>query len=121
MQQYFELRCRTIQGLRQANPPFAATPSTDPSKPDAYPHKFHVTISIPNYISHFDKKVPNPGDRLEKEEVNVAGRLHNIRSAGAKLRFYDLHAEGEKIQIMASQKCAIWVEGIDGSADRLLQ
>ena len=34
-------------------------------------------------------------------EVTVAGRIHNKRASGQKLRFYDLHGEGVKIQVMA--------------------
>lgn len=34
--------------------------------------------------------------------VQLAGRIHNKRASGAKLRFYDLHGEGVKIQVMAS-------------------
>ncbi|KAG0009162.1 lysyl-tRNA synthetase, partial [Podila clonocystis] len=37
---------------------------------------------------------------VEEEIVTVAGRLHNMRTMG-KLRFYDLHADGVKIQITA--------------------
>ncbi|KAA1099846.1 lysyl-tRNA synthetase [Puccinia graminis f. sp. tritici] len=101
--QYYELRCRAIQALREANPPFSSTPSSDPSLPSPYPHKFHVTSSIPYFIKKYADQVPEPGDRLEeKDQISLAGRIHNMRQAGSKLRFYDLHGEGEKIQIMAS-------------------
>ncbi|KAI7966973.1 hypothetical protein MJO29_000250 [Puccinia striiformis f. sp. tritici] len=101
--QYYELRCRAIQALREANPPLSTEPSTDPSLPSPYPHKFHVSTSIPNFIKTFADQVPNPGDRLDsQDQISLAGRIHNMRQAGTKLRFYDLHGEGEKIQIMAS-------------------
>ncbi|CAH7686188.1 hypothetical protein BY996DRAFT_8523443 [Phakopsora pachyrhizi] len=101
--QYYEIRCRAIQALRQANPPFSSTPSNDPSLPSPYPHKFHVTISIPNFIKTYTERVPNGGDRLDQEDtICLAGRIHNMRQAGNKLRFYDLYAEGEKVQVMAS-------------------
>lgn len=101
--QYYELRCRAVQALRQANPPFAPEPSSDPSLPSPYPHKFHVSCSIPDFIKAYASQVPNGGDRLEKDDtISLAGRIHNMRQAGNKLRFYDLHGEGEKIQIMAS-------------------
>jgi lysyl-tRNA synthetase class II len=43
-----------------------------------------------------------PGQKLTGEIVALAGRIHNIRHSGQKLRFYDLHAEGKKVQIMAT-------------------
>ncbi|RKP14744.1 lysyl-tRNA synthetase [Piptocephalis cylindrospora] len=33
---------------------------------------------------------------------NPIGRIHNKRTSGAKLRFYDLHGDSVKVQIMAS-------------------
>jgi len=33
-----------------------------------------------------------------------AARIHNKREAGAKLIFYDLRAEGTKLQVMANAK-----------------
>ncbi|GES78123.1 Lysyl-tRNA synthetase [Rhizophagus clarus] len=84
--QYFEIRSKRIQKLRESR------------QPNPYPHKFHVTISIPDYIKKYGNL--EPGQRLD-EVVQVAGRVHNIRIGGAKLKFYDLHGEGVKIQIMA--------------------
>ncbi|KAI9333890.1 lysyl-tRNA synthetase [Pilaira anomala] len=86
--QYFELRSKAINKLRQ-------TP-----KPEPYPHKFQVQMSLPEFIQKFEKL--EVGQRLDDEIVSVAGRIHNKRSAGAKLRFYDLHGEGVKIQVMAA-------------------
>ncbi|KAJ7291449.1 lysine-tRNA ligase [Mycena rebaudengoi] len=92
--QYYELRSRQILNLK-------ATQSPNP-----YPHKFHVTRSITSYIDTYglEGKIP-AGTRLDNEE-SLAGRVHNIRSSGAKLVFYDLHGEGKKVQIMASQQDA---------------
>ncbi|CAG8542315.1 42_t:CDS:2, partial [Acaulospora colombiana] len=84
--QYFEIRSKSIQKLREAR------------NPSPYPHKFHVDLSIPAFIekySHLD-----PGQHLD-DVVQIAGRIHNKRASGTKLRFYDLHGEGVKIQVMA--------------------
>ncbi|WFD32084.1 lysine--tRNA ligase [Malassezia sp. CBS 17886] len=85
--QYYELRSRAIQKLRETK------------DPDPYPHKFHVSMSLTDFIARFQDRT-EPGAQLG-DVVRVAGRLHNMRSSGQKLRFYDLHAEGVKIQIMA--------------------
>lgn len=62
-----------------------------------YPHKFQVSISVPAFIEKYNGL--KAGD-VEEEIVTVAGRLHNMRTMG-KLRFYDLHSDGVKIQITA--------------------
>ncbi|CAG8645674.1 927_t:CDS:2, partial [Ambispora leptoticha] len=84
--QYFEIRSEKILKLRESK------------NPNPYPHKFHVDISIPVFIQKYGSL--QPGEHLT-EVVNLAGRIHNKRASGAKLRFYDLHGEGVKIQIMA--------------------
>lgn len=60
-------------------------------------------MSIPHYIEKYGQEglIP-PGTKLENGLVALAGRIHNIRASGQKLRFYDLHSEGKKVQIMAS-------------------
>ncbi|KAH9484920.1 Lysine--tRNA ligase, cytoplasmic [Psilocybe cubensis] len=92
--QYYEMRCRQIQALKK---------SQDPAP---YPHKFHVTMSLTSYIKTYgpEGKIA-PGDKLPVVE-SLAGRIHNIRSSGPKLIFYDLHGEGTKVQILATQQDA---------------
>ncbi|KAF9162873.1 lysyl-tRNA synthetase [Actinomortierella ambigua] len=82
---YFEIRSKRINTLR------------DNKETYPYPHKFHVSISMPDFIAKY--KDIKTGDRIE-EEVTIAGRLHNMRAMG-KLRFYDLHSDGVKVQITA--------------------
>jgi lysyl-tRNA synthetase class 2 len=43
-------------------------------------------------------------DSLTGEEVSIAGRIHTMRASGEKLRFYDLYADGQRIQILANAK-----------------
>ncbi|KAG9062604.1 lysyl-tRNA synthetase [Linnemannia hyalina] len=83
--QYFEIRSKRVNTLR-------ANKETYP-----YPHKFQVSISVPAFIEKYNGL--KAGD-VEEEIVTVAGRLHNMRTMG-KLRFYDLHSDGVKIQITA--------------------
>lgn len=99
-QQYYEIRSRAIQKLR-AIPNAERTLST----PNPYPHKFHVTVSIPTFIEKYGSSLKEAGSRSD-EVVSVAGRIHSMRAQGAKLRFYDLWSEGVKIQVMANAKCA---------------
>ena len=91
MQQYFELRSRQIQKLRKSQ------------SPNPYPHKFDVSISISDYIEKYgvEGKVLS-GEKLGGVVEALAGRIHNIRTSGTKLKFYDLHGEGKKVQIMAA-------------------
>ncbi|KAI3613449.1 hypothetical protein CBS9595_004282 [Malassezia furfur] len=85
--QYYEMRSRAIQKLRETR------------NPDPYPHKFNVTLSLTDFIAKYADKL-EAGAQLP-DEVSLAGRLHNMRASGQKLRFYDLHGEGVKVQIMA--------------------
>lgn len=62
-------------------------------------------MSISDYIEKYGPDgVVAPGTKKEGTQVSLAGRLHNIRESGAKLKFYDLHGEGMKVQIMATQQ-----------------
>jgi lysyl-tRNA synthetase class 2 len=48
-----------------------------------------------------------PGTKLDGTTESLAGRIHNIRASSSKLRFYDLHGEGKKVQIMAAQQYVV--------------
>lgn len=80
-------------------------------QPNPYPHKFHVSISVPNYIEKYGaaSKIPD-GTRLDGVEESLAGRIHNIRSSGQNLVFYDLHSEGKKVQIMAQSQYVLFLD-----------
>ncbi|KAL8223043.1 hypothetical protein R6Q57_020442 [Mikania cordata] len=67
-----------------------------------YPHKFHVSLSILEYIEKYETL--NSGDHLEDVQVSLAGRLMNKRSSSSKLFFYDLHGSGGKVQVMADAR-----------------
>ncbi|EIN11481.1 lysyl-tRNA synthetase [Punctularia strigosozonata HHB-11173 SS5] len=93
--QYFELRSRQIQRLRETQ------------QPNPYPHKFDVSISVPLYIKAYGPagKI-SAGEKLKGTTEAIAGRVHNIRVSSKKLIFYDLHSEGQKVQIMATAQDA---------------
>ncbi|KAJ8302686.1 hypothetical protein KUTeg_019082 [Tegillarca granosa] len=87
--EYFKIRSRAVAKLKEDNE-------------DPYPHKFHVDISLTEYIEKYNDT--EPGQVLEDVNLSVAGRIHAKRESGQKLIFYDLRAEGVKIQIMANAK-----------------
>ncbi|XP_019891483.1 lysine--tRNA ligase isoform X1 [Musca domestica] len=88
--EYFKLRSAAVSELKKS-------PETHP-----YPHKFHVSISLENYINKYGNL--KEGEMLENEQLSIAGRVHAIRESGAKLIFYDLRGEGVKLQVMANAK-----------------
>ncbi|CAE7202259.1 Kars1 [Symbiodinium sp. CCMP2456] len=65
---------------------------------DPYPHKWNVTISIPHLVEKY--KDIEAGAHMESEIVSIAGRVKNKRTSGAKLLFYDLFADGVRVQVM---------------------
>jgi len=86
--EYFKLRSQAVEDLKLE------------SGSHPYPHKFHVGISLTNYLQEYEKLTD--GETLKDVEVRVSGRIHAIRESGAKLIFYDLRGEGVKLQVMAT-------------------
>ncbi|KAK4531845.1 hypothetical protein CCYA_CCYA09G2702 [Cyanidiococcus yangmingshanensis] len=87
-QQYFAHRCHAVEQFRSCGE-------------DAYPHKFYVTLSIPQFIAKYSHL--SVGERLEEEE-SLAGRIRSRRLSGARLFFYDIFADGAKVQVMADAR-----------------
>ena len=88
--EYFKLRSGAIEALKSDK-------ATHP-----YPHKFHVSVSLTEFIGKYEGTAD--GTTLTDISLSVAGRIHAIRESGAKLVFYDLRGEGVKIQVMANAK-----------------
>lgn len=63
---------------------------------DPYPHKFHVSRTIPAYRSEYEH-IEN-GGKLENVIESVAGRIYSIRNAN-KMVFIDLRGDGIKLQV----------------------
>lgn len=88
--QYYKIRSQAVEALK----------ATDESP---YPHKFHVSISLAEFIEKYkDLEDGTWHDDL----VSVSGRVHAKRLSGAKLIFYDLRGEGVKIQVMADARAS---------------
>uniref|UniRef100_A0A6Q2YL71 Lysine--tRNA ligase n=1 Tax=Esox lucius TaxID=8010 RepID=A0A6Q2YL71_ESOLU len=87
--QYFKIRSQAIQALKG-------------TAEDPYPHKYHVDLSLTEFIEKYNHL--QPGDQLTDVVLCVAGRVHAKRASGAKLIFYDLRGEGVKLQVMATNR-----------------
>jgi len=78
LQQYFEMRAKTINDLRTSK------------NPDPYPHKFQTTMNIPEFVEKYQHLAR--GESLQETEVALAGRIMVKRDAGG-LKFYNLHGD----------------------------
>ncbi|CAH1395824.1 unnamed protein product [Nezara viridula] len=87
--EYFKLRSLAVQKLKESNE-------------NPYPHKFHVSTSLDDFITTYSYL--KDGETVETKELSIAGRVHAIRESGSKLIFYDLRGEGLKLQVMANAK-----------------
>ncbi|XP_024891469.1 lysine--tRNA ligase isoform X2 [Temnothorax curvispinosus] len=88
--EYFKLRSNWVNQLKAIND-------------NPYPHKFHVSISLEEFIEKFRDTLKD-GEILEDTIHHIAGRVHSIRESGTKLIFYDLRGEGVKVQVMANAR-----------------
>lgn len=104
--EYFKLRTQAVSALKDLG-----------ADEHPYPHKFHVSTSLEDFISKYSH-LQNE-EVLENEVVTVAGRIHSMRESGAKLIFYDLRGEGLKIQVMATAKNYINEERFKNDTDKL--
>ena len=97
--QYFETRTRAVAAERAAgrNP---------------YPHKFATTSDIIAFVAQYGDAI-EPGTQLEGETAALAGRVYAKRGQG-KLVFFDLKADGAKVQVMADPRHM--EGGLDGFA-----
>uniref|UniRef100_A0A8C7X7C2 Lysine--tRNA ligase n=1 Tax=Oryzias sinensis TaxID=183150 RepID=A0A8C7X7C2_9TELE len=87
--QYYKIRTQAIQELKG-------------TAEDPYPHKYHVDLSLTEFIEKYNHL--QPGDQLTNVVLNLSGRIHAKRASGAKLLFYDLRGEGVKLQVMANSR-----------------
>lgn len=85
--EYFKIRSKQIEELRVSK------------HPDPYPHKFEVSISLPEFVKKYAGL--KRGERLESDKVSVSGRIFVKRELGANLKFYVLHGDGAQLQVVA--------------------
>ncbi|KAL1966976.1 hypothetical protein VTN77DRAFT_3720 [Rasamsonia byssochlamydoides] len=84
--QYFEIRSARINKLRETK------------NPDPYPHKFQVTNDLRQYLKEYEGLAK--GEQKPDVTVRIAGRIYTKRASGPKLIFYDIRAEGVKVQVV---------------------
>ncbi|KAJ5899512.1 Nucleic acid-binding OB-fold [Penicillium taxi] len=90
--QYFEIRSKKINKLRETK------------NPDPYPHKFQVTTDLRNFLKEYEGL--EKGEQKPDVPIRLAGRIFTKRTSGAKLNFYDIRAEGVKVQILCQAQFA---------------
>ncbi|KAG1670226.1 Lysine--tRNA ligase [Nymphon striatum] len=86
--EYFKIRSQAVSDLKACGD-------------NPYPHKFHVSISLSEFLTKYENL---KNEEILEEEVTVSGRVHAKRESGAKLIFYDLRGEGVKLQVMANAR-----------------
>jgi lysyl-tRNA synthetase class 2 len=64
-----------------------------------YPYKFHVQISVPDFIAQYSGLAD--GAQVEDKALSVAGRILQKQQLGAKMVFYTLSGEGCKLQVIS--------------------
>ncbi|KAF7994112.1 hypothetical protein HCN44_011381 [Aphidius gifuensis] len=65
---------------------------------DPYSQDFKITMTLPEFINKFSHQVNN-NEILENQVHSIIGRIISVRSASSKLFFFDIYAEGKKIQV----------------------
>ncbi|KAL1409954.1 lysyl-tRNA synthetase [Vanrija albida] len=88
---FFELRSNAVKKWRETK------------NPDPYPHKFHVSSGVPNFVREWgaEGKIAKEETLKDVAPVTLAGRVYTVRSSGKSIRFYDIRADGAKVQILA--------------------
>jgi len=72
--------------------------SLEASGREPYPHKFEVSVSIPQFcLTYADCK----SEEILDEAVSIAGRVMVIRKFGSKMIFYVVQADGARVQVCA--------------------
>ncbi|CAI7565003.1 Lysyl-tRNA synthetase [Penicillium crustosum] len=90
--QYFEIRSKKINKLRETK------------QPDPYPHKFKVDTDLRKFLKEYEGL--QKGEQRPDVTVRIGGRIYTKRTSGNKLNFYDIRAEGVKVQVMCQAQFA---------------
>jgi lysyl-tRNA synthetase class 2 len=66
---------------------------------EPYPHKWPVTSSIKEIVAKYSHL--ENGERVEGEEIVIAGRTKSKRESGKAMVFYDVYQDSAKLQVMS--------------------
>lgn len=102
--QYFEMRVAAMNKMKAAGK-------------NPYPHKFLVSLTIPEFVTKYSHL--KEGEHMEDEVVSVAGRVYTKRESGSKLIFYDIQGMGQKLQVMAQANYSESQEEFNSTHDQI--
>lgn len=68
-----------------------------------YPHKFHASTRLVDFVSKY-QDVMEPGETRSEDVVSFAGRVGRKAASGAKLAFLDLRSDGQKVQVLCDAR-----------------
>jgi len=83
---YFENRGKALEGYGE----------------NCYPHKFHVSIGIPEYRNKYNHLAKDT--MLSDVVESIAARIWSIRHQSAGLTFIDIRGDGQKVQVLADKR-----------------
>ena len=84
---------------------------------NVYPHKFTCTSSIPQFVETYSSLEEKAV--LKDTHIALAGRVYRQHSAGTKLFFYDLRADGAQVQAFCDKRNASYdFENVNNSVKR---
>mmetsp|Transcript_40071 Transcript_40071/g.55678 ORF Transcript_40071/g.55678 Transcript_40071/m.55678 type:complete len:583 (+) Transcript_40071:99-1847(+) len=86
---FYENRVKSVQEAKRQNL-------------NPYPHKFQTSMQVPDYVTKYSTL--EPGVQQTETTESLAGRILSKRASGAKLLFYDLRADGQKVQLMCDAR-----------------
>lgn len=86
---FYEARVRAVAAARAAGQ-------------NPYPHKYDATTSVADYVKRHADSL-QPGQQEPEQSASLAGRVYAKRVQG-KLVFFDLKADGVKVQVMADAR-----------------
>jgi len=70
---------------------------------ELFPHKFNVSITLPDLKKEY-YDITKKGEFIEEKELSIAGRVYGIRSQSAGLIFYDIISDDVKIQVYCAKQ-----------------
>ncbi|KAF7994113.1 hypothetical protein HCN44_011382 [Aphidius gifuensis] len=103
--EYFEKRCDIIKKLIE-------------EKEDPYPHKFHVSMSLTDFINKYNSQVKEE-EILENEIQNIAGRIISLEKTDVNSFVYEVYSEGLNIKVKIQENLYKDIESFKKDTDKI--